>query len=64
MARKQLLSHAEAEATLRRAGYSTERIRDILGRFPDPIDIERDAEALFKLGVSRGYLSDRMGGSP
>jgi hypothetical protein len=64
MARKQLLSHAEAEAILRRAGYSTERIREILGRFPDPIDPERDGEALFRLGISRGILADRMGSSP
>ena len=49
---------------LRRTGYTTEQIRDILGRFPDPIDSERDGEALFRLGISLGELSDRMGGSP
>jgi hypothetical protein len=59
-----LISHAEAEQILRRAGYSREGIDDVLRHVPDPIDVGRDAEALFKLGVSVGSLMDRMGGSP
>jgi hypothetical protein len=59
-----LVSHAEAERIWRRAGYSQEQIKDVLRDIPDPIDTERDAEALFKLGVSVGALVDRMGGSP
>jgi hypothetical protein len=64
MQKRHLVSHAEAEQLLRRAGYSDERIEDVLGKLPDPIDSERDAEALFRLGVSLGGLMDRMGGSP
>lgn len=64
MEKSDLVSHADAKQILRRAGYSPEQIEDVLRHLPDPIDLERDAEALFKLGVSRGALIDRMGGSP
>ena len=60
----QFLSHAEAAQILRRAGYSQEWIENALRQLPDPIDTERDGEALFRLGVSPGTLMDRMGGSP
>jgi hypothetical protein len=36
----------------------------VLRHLPDPIDTKRDGEAVFKLGVSRDTLMDRMGGSP
>jgi hypothetical protein len=62
--KRRLVSHAEAEKILRRAGYSHERIEDVLRHLPDPIDTERDGEALFKHGISAGSLMDRMGGSP
>jgi hypothetical protein len=58
------ITHAEAEQILRRAGYRQEWIEDVLRQLPDPIDTERDAEALFRLGVSRGSLISDMGGSP
>jgi hypothetical protein len=58
------VSHAEAERILRSAGYSSEQIEDVLRDVPDPIDSERDAEALFRHGISVGGLMDRMGGSP
>jgi hypothetical protein len=64
MAERRLIPHAEAESVLRRAGYSTEQIRDILSRFADPIDLERDGQALFELGISRDHLRDLTGGSP
>ncbi len=64
MQERQLISHAEAERILRKAGYPQERIADVLRQLPDPIDTDRDGEALFKLGVSRGSLIERMGGSP
>jgi hypothetical protein len=64
MEKRQLISHAEARRILWRAGYPQERIDDVLCQLPDPIDAERDAEAVFKLGVSRDTLMDRMGGSP
>jgi hypothetical protein len=61
---RQSLSHAEAAQILRRAGYSQERINEMLRQLPDPIDTERDGDALLRFGVSRGILMDRMGGSP
>ena len=64
MEKRQLISHTEAKQILRRVGYSQERIDDLLRQLPDPIDTERDAEAVFKLGVSRDTLMDRLGGSP
>ena len=64
MEKRQLISHVEAKQMLRRAAYHQERIDDLLRHLPDPIDTKRDAEALFKLGVSRDTLMDRMGGSP
>jgi hypothetical protein len=64
MEKRQLISHAEAKRILRRAGYPQERIDDVLRQLPDPIDPDRDGEAVFKLGVSRDTLMDRLGGSP
>jgi hypothetical protein len=64
MQKSYLVSHAEAEQVLRRAGYPQERIDDMLRQLPDPIDTERDAAACFNLGLSVGTLVDRMGGSP
>ena len=62
--KKQLISHAQAVEVLRRAGYSPERIQDLLSELPDPIDPERDGIALVKRGMSAEQLMDRMGGSP
>ena len=64
MENRQLISHAEAKQILRRAGYSPEQVDDVLRHLPDPIDTERDGDALLKLGVTRGTLLDRLGGSP
>ena len=61
---KRLFAHAEAERVLRRAGHSEQQIEDVLRDLPDPIDTERDSEALFKHGISAGSLMDRMGSSP
>lgn len=64
MERTRLVSHAQAEQILRRAGYSPEQIEDVLRDLPDPIDPDRDSEVLFKHGITQGGLMDRMGGSP
>ena len=64
METNQLFSHTYARRVLRRAGYSDEQIDDVLRQVPDPIDSVRDADVLFKLGVSISALVDRMGGSP
>jgi hypothetical protein len=49
---------------LRRAGYSKQDIEDMLRSLPDPIDADRDAAELMKLGLTVDRLRDRMGGSP
>ena len=49
---------------LRKQGYSDEWIMSLLSRFPDPIDYDRDGEALLDEGISLDRLIDRMGGSP
>jgi hypothetical protein len=61
---RRLIPHAEAAQVLRHAGYSQDRIREMLRDLPDPIDPERDGVALFRLGLSADQLMDRMGGSP
>jgi hypothetical protein len=59
-----LVSHAEAEQILLRAGYSEADIEDVLRDVPDPIDTKRDGELLFKRGISAGRLMEQLGGSP
>ncbi len=61
---KRFVSHAEVEGLLRRVGYSKEQVKDMLRDFPDPIDVERDGDALFQRGISVGSLMNQMGGSP
>lgn len=58
------ISHAEVEKLLHRVGYTQEQIEDLLRDFPDPIDLQRDREALFKHGISLGSLLNQMGASP
>lgn len=64
MEKRRFVSHADAEQVLLRSGYSHEQVDDVLRQLPDPIDTERDAIALLKLGVSFSTLMDRMGSSP
>jgi hypothetical protein len=64
MQKGHLVSHADAEQLLRRTGHPQEQIDEMLRQLPDPIDTERDATALVKLGLSASSLVDRMGGSP
>jgi hypothetical protein len=49
---------------LRRVGYSEQEVDKMLRGLPDPIDAERDAAELMKLGLTVDLLRDRMGGSP
>lgn len=49
---------------LRRVGYTEAQVEDLLREFPDPIDLERDREALFRHGISLGSLLNQMGASP
>jgi hypothetical protein len=64
MAETHLVSHAQATRVLRRAGYSTDQIEEVLAEFPDPIDLEHAREKLLQHGISLGNLMDRRGASP
>lgn len=57
-------SHEEMARVLRRAGYSDEFIREVLGQLPDPIDLQRDQAILARYGLSPERLMDRFGGGP
>lgn len=59
-----LVSHADAQQILQRAGYSEAQIEEVLRDVPDPIDTKRDGELLFRHGISAGSLMEQMGGSP
>jgi hypothetical protein len=55
---------AEVLAVLRRAGTPEETIRALDAVLDDPVDIERDLSLLAHHGITRGRLTDAMGGSP
>jgi hypothetical protein len=61
---RHIFSHAEVRGVLRRAGYSEQQIEDVLRDLQDPIDTDRDGDALLKQGISVGTLMNRMSGSP
>jgi hypothetical protein len=50
--------------TLRHAGFAPEVIRSVDAEFPETIDIERDADALARYGITYTHLEDLLGGSP
>jgi hypothetical protein len=58
------LSHAAFCRVLRRAGCSTTQAQSVVSDLPDPIDFDRDGEALLRRGVSLDRLIDAVGGSP
>jgi hypothetical protein len=61
---RRISSHAEFREVLRRAGYLMPQLQSVLRDLPDPIDLDRDGEALFKMGISLDRLADARGGSP
>jgi hypothetical protein len=63
-AQRRTSSHAEFCKVLRRAGFLTSQVQSVLRNLPDPIDFDRDGEALSRTGISLDRLIDAMGGSP
>jgi hypothetical protein len=59
-----LVSKAEHSRLLRRAGYSSEIIREVHAQVADPIDLGRDATTLGRYGITGERLMDLLGGSP
>lgn len=59
-----LVSHVEVEDFLRRFGYSSEQVDDLLRDLPDPLDLDRCTNVLAMHGITIPNLAERMGGSP
>jgi hypothetical protein len=58
------MSHTEFRNVLQRAGYGTAQAQTIVRGLPDPINFDRDGEALLSRGVWLDRLTDAVGGSP
>lgn len=58
------MSHTEFRKVLHRAGYTTTQAQSVLRDLPDPIDFDRNGDALLKRGISLDRLVDAIGGSP
>jgi hypothetical protein len=58
------LSKREALRILRRAGFSAAAIRRVEQELPDPIDLDRDGDALARYGITHSALEDAFGASP
>jgi hypothetical protein len=57
------LSKEEVLDILRRTGtYGL--IEGKEDQLPDPVDLDRDQGLLAELGITRGHLVEKMGGSP
>jgi hypothetical protein len=61
---RSLRTKAELLAVLRRAGTPEETIQALDAVLDDPVDLERDRSLLAHYGITRGRLTDAMGGSP
>ena len=57
-------SHEQVSRLLRRAGYPEEFIREVLSELPDPVDLQRDQQILWRYGLTPERLMDQFGGSP
>jgi hypothetical protein len=55
---------ADILAVLRRAGYPEETVAALDAELPDLVDVDRDANAFLRRGITLDALIDRMGGSP
>jgi hypothetical protein len=62
--RGRVMTHAEAQRVLTRAGLAPEVIANLLGELPDPIDIDSAEPTFMKYGITMDRLTDRLGGSP
>lgn len=64
MGQRRISSHAEFHKVLHRAGYSAAQANSVLRDLPDPIDFDRDGQALLSRGISLDRLINAVGGSP
>jgi len=55
---------AEILAVLRRAGYPEQTVAALDAELDDPVDLDRDANAFLRHGITLDRVIDRMGGSP
>lgn len=56
------MTHTEIRAMMRRIGRKAE-IPEALSELPDPVDIDRDAEAMARLGLLPEQLIETLGGN-
>jgi hypothetical protein len=59
-----LVAHTEVEQFLRRFGYSTDYVHDLLRDLPDPVEYDRARKVLSEHGITTRGLMDEMGASP
>jgi hypothetical protein len=62
--RRRISSQTELRKVLHRAGYSATQAATVLRDLPDPVDFDRDAQALLTRGVTLDRLINAVGGSP
>jgi hypothetical protein len=59
------MTKAEAAAVLRRCGFPSGLIEDLLAGSPDPIDLDQiDPKLVARYGLTPEQLMDRLGASP
>ena len=63
-ARDTEISKREVLRVLRRAGFPAETIRSVDEELPDPIDLDRDGDALARHGITHSIIDDSFGASP
>jgi hypothetical protein len=62
--RLQTMAKTEVRKVLRRVGFPTQKVEELLAPLDDPIDFDRDRVLLEEHGVTREHLTEMMGGSP
>jgi hypothetical protein len=58
------MGKGDVRKVLMRAGIERERIGEICAALPDEIDVGDIGDVLWRHGISRDNLIDRLGGSP
>lgn len=56
------VTHTQINAMLRRIGRTAD-IPEVLSQLPDPVDIDRDSEAMARFGLFPGQLMETLGGN-
>ena len=49
---------------MHRSGQPPERVKEAEAVLPDPIDLDREADVLYRFGLTPDQLYNRLGASP